>query len=157
MLVGRFQFPGNPAKFIAYHQYFLYSKKSKEMCFCPISESGDKLSRNVRQDMSSMCTCCRGLHAEGSCLIKLETRWQRFRSALVRLWRRIFGKIKVGPQIPRYQRALLPGEPIVRPDGRKPFPKNYDSAAEAKIAEEIGADRIVADPGCVGPVEIDKR
>lgn len=102
---------------------------------------------------ATACAHCRGLHAEGGCLVEPETRWQRFRSMLVKLWRRLFRKIKAGPQIPRYQRALLPGEvPIFRPDGRKPFPKNYDGAAEAKIAADMGAERFIADE-----LDLDRR
>lgn len=111
------------------------------------SDLATRMESLVPQRTATACARCRGLHTEGGCLVEPETRWQRFRSVLVRLWRRLFGKIKAGSQIPRYQRALLPGEvPILRPDGRKPFPKNYDSAAEAKIAADMGAERFIADP-----------
>jgi len=108
------------------------------------------------QHITTACARCRGLHSEKDCLIEPETRWQRFRSVLVRLWRRLFGKIKAAPQVPRYQRALLPGEvPILRPDGRKPFPRNYDGAAEAKIAENMGVERFISDPAHARPGESD--
>lgn len=120
------------------------------------SEITERMQSLVPQCSATPCALCRGLHAEGGCFAERETRWQRFRSVLVRLWRRLFGKIKAGPQVPRYQRALLPGEvPILRTDGRKPFPKNYDGAAEAKIAADMGAERFIADPAHARPDESD--
>jgi len=135
---GRTQDFQNHPDFMAATRLMMFGQVSSELAA--------RMESLPPQRTTTTCARCRGLHAEGSCLIEPETRWQRFRSALVKLWRRLFGKIKAGPQVPRYQRALLPGEvPILRPDGRRPFPENYDGAAEAKIAADMGAERFIAD------------
>jgi hypothetical protein len=145
---GRTQDFQNHPDFMAATRLMMFGQVSSELAA--------RMESLPPQRTTTTCARCRGLHAEGSCLIEPETRWQRFRSALVKLWRRLFGKIKAGPQVPRYQRALLPGEvPILRPDGRKPFPRNYDGAAEAKIAENMGVERFISDPAHARPGESD--
>lgn len=45
---------------------------------------------------ATACARCRGLHAEGSCLVGPETRWQRFRSVLVKLWEKFPFSVPTG-------------------------------------------------------------
>lgn len=84
------------------------------------------------------CPTCRGLHSAEKCFADRETRWQHFKSSVVRAWRRfceIFRrKSKASILLPPHQRNKLPAL------WRQKFPKGYDGAKDAVKSVEIAGE-----------------